>query len=153
MEVGLCEEQLNQVDILLQLDVWLLVVGKVLQWVGEVEWDLDKVDSMIWLLFNDVQIFKDGWYLQGEQMYCRVYCLYECLVVICIEYNFWLKVGVVVFVIQVIQVILQRCFELEDFILCYLQDLLVWVEENQYCVDGVEWGVDLFSVEVQLGSY
>ena len=35
----------------------------------------------------------------------------------------------------------------------YLQDLLAWVEENQRRVDGAEWGVDLPSVEAQLGSH
>lgn len=57
---------------------------------------------------------------------------------------------------QVTQVTLQsvqRRPELEDSTLRYLQDLLAWVEENQHRVDGAEWGVDLPSVEAQLGSH
>lgn len=57
---------------------------------------------------------------------------------------------------QVTQVTLQstqRRPELEDSTLRYLQDLLAWVEENQRRMDGAEWGVDLPSVEAQLGSH
>lgn len=43
--------------------------------------------------------------------------------------------------------------ELEDSTLRYLQDLLAWVEENQRRLDSAEWGVDLPSVEAQLGSH
>jgi plectin len=35
------------------------------------ERDLDKADGMIRLLFNDVQLLKDGRHLQAEQMYRR----------------------------------------------------------------------------------
>lgn len=52
-------------------DVRLLAAGKVPQRAGEVERDLDKADSMIRLLFNDVQTLKDGRHPQGEQMYRR----------------------------------------------------------------------------------
>lgn len=47
----------------------------------------------------------------------------------------------------------QRRPELEDSTLRYLQDLLAWVEENQRRIDSAEWGVDLPSVEAQLGSH
>ncbi|XP_070488400.1 plectin isoform X31 [Equus przewalskii] len=156
MEAGLCEEQLNQADALLQSDVRLLAAGKAPQRAGEVERDLDKADSMIRLLFNDVQTLKDGRHPQGEQMYRRVYRLHERLVAIRTEYNLRLKAGVAAPVTQVTQVTLQstqRRPELEDSTLRYLQDLLAWVEENQRRVDGAEWGVDLPSVEAQLGSH
>ncbi|XP_063499078.1 plectin isoform X14 [Symphalangus syndactylus] len=156
MEAGLCEEQLNQADALLQSDVRLLAAGKVPQRAGEVERDLDKADSMIRLLFNDVQTLKDGRHPQGEQMYRRVYRLHERLVAIRTEYNLRLKAGVTAPATQVTQVTLQsvqRRPELEDSTLRYLQDLLAWVEENQHRVDGAEWGVDLPSVEAQLGSH
>lgn len=52
-------------------DVRLLAAGKAPQRAGEVERDLDKADSMIRLLFNDVQTLKDGRHPQGEQMYRR----------------------------------------------------------------------------------
>uniref|UniRef100_A0A7N4NYR6 Plectin n=1 Tax=Sarcophilus harrisii TaxID=9305 RepID=A0A7N4NYR6_SARHA len=139
MESSLCEEQLNQADALLQLDIRLLTSGKAPQHAGEVERDLDKADGMIRLLFNDVQTLKDGRHPQGEQMYRRVYRLHERLVAIRTEYNLRLKAG--------------RRPELEDVTLRYLQDLLAWVEENQRRLDGAEWGVDLPSVESQLGSH
>ncbi|XP_059528490.1 plectin isoform X5 [Myotis daubentonii] len=156
MEAGLCEEQLNQADALLQSDVRLLAAGKVPQRAGEVERDLDKADNMIRLLFNDVQALKDGRHPQGEQMYRRVYRLHERLVAIRTEYNLRLKAGVAAPVTQVTQVTLQttqRRPELEDSTLRYLHDLLAWVEDNQRRVDGAEWGVDLPSVEAQLGSH
>ncbi|KAM6226045.1 plectin-like, partial [Porphyrio hochstetteri] len=71
MESGLCEEQLNQADALLQADLRLLGAGKPAQKAAEVERDLDKADGMIRLLFNDVQSLKDGRHPQGEQMYRR----------------------------------------------------------------------------------
>ncbi|XP_051827331.1 plectin isoform X25 [Antechinus flavipes] len=151
MESSLCEEQLNQADALLQLDIRLLTSGKAPQHAGEVERDLDKADGMIRLLFNDVQTLKDGRHPQGEQMYRRVYRLHERLVAIRTEYNLRLKAGVPV--TQVSPVGSQRRPELEDVTLRYLQDLLAWVEENQRRLDGAEWGVDLPSVESQLGSH
>ncbi|KAB1258003.1 Plectin [Camelus dromedarius] len=140
MEAGLCEEQLNQADALLQSDVRLLATGKAPQRAGEVERDLDKADGMIRLLFNDVQTLKDGRHPQGEQMYRRVYRLHERLVAIRTEYNLRLRSA-------------PRHPELEDATLRYLQDLLAWVGENQRRVDSAEWGVDLPSVEAQLGSH
>ncbi|XP_010218287.1 PREDICTED: plectin, partial [Tinamus guttatus] len=93
MESGLCEEQLNQADTLLQSDIRLLNAGKAPQKAAEVERDLDKADAMIRLLFNDVQALKDGRHPQGEQMYRRVYRLHERLVAIRTEYNLRLKSG------------------------------------------------------------
>lgn len=52
-------------------DVRLLASGKAPQRAGELERDLDKADSMIRTLFNDVQTLKDGRHPQGEQMYRR----------------------------------------------------------------------------------
>uniref|UniRef100_A0A673VIB2 Plectin n=1 Tax=Suricata suricatta TaxID=37032 RepID=A0A673VIB2_SURSU len=141
MEAGLCEEQLNQADSLLQSDIRLLAANRPPQRAAEVERDLDKADSMIRLLFNDVQTLKDGRHPQGEQMYRRVYRLHERLVAIRTEYNLRLKAGVA------------ARPKLEDASLRYLQDLLAWVEENQRRVDGAEWGGDLPSVEAQLGSH
>ncbi|XP_063120282.1 plectin isoform X22 [Rattus norvegicus] len=153
MEAGLCEEQLNQADSLLQSDIRLLASGKAAQRAGEVERDLDKADGMIRLLFNDVQTLKDGRHPQGEQMYRRVYRLHERLVAIRTEYNLRLKAGVGAPVTQVTLQSTQRRPELEDSTLRYLHDLLAWVEENQRRIDGAEWGVDLPSVEAQLGSH
>ncbi|XP_053786026.1 plectin isoform X17 [Desmodus rotundus] len=153
MEAGLCEEQLNQADALLQSDIRLLAAGKGAQRAGEVERDLDKADGMIRLLFNDVQTLKDGRHPQGEQMYRRVYRLHERLVAIRTEYNLRLKAGVAAPVTQVTVQTTQRRPELEDSTLRYLQDLLAWVEDNQRRVDSAEWGVDLPSVEAQLGSH
>lgn len=85
-----------------------------------------------------------------------MYRLHERLVAIRTEYNLRLKAGVAAPVTQVTQVTLQttqRRPELEDSTLRYLQDLLAWVEDNQRRVDGAEWGVDLPSVEAQLGSH
>ncbi|XP_006830820.1 PREDICTED: plectin isoform X3 [Chrysochloris asiatica] len=149
MESGLCEEQLNQADALLQADIRLLLAGKAPQRSAEVERDLDKADNMIRLLFNDVQTLKDGRHPQGEQMYRRVYRLHERLVAIRTEYNLRLKAGA-----PVTQSMPRpRDTELESSTLRYLQDLLAWVEENQRRVDGAEWGVDLPSVEAQLGCH
>ncbi|KAM4865074.1 plectin isoform 14-T14 [Thomomys bottae] len=153
MEAGLCEEQLNQADALLQSDIRLLASGKAPQQAGEVGRDLEKADGMIRLLFNDVQTLKDGRHPQGEQMYRRVYRLHERLVAIHTEYNLRLKAGVVPPVTQVTLQSTQRRPELEDSTLRYLQDLLAWVEENQRRVDSAEWGVDLPSVEAHLGSH
>ncbi|XP_075405259.1 plectin isoform X9 [Tenrec ecaudatus] len=153
MESGLCEEQLNQADALLQADFRLLVAGKAPQRAGEVERDLDKADGMIRLLFNDVQTLKDGRHPQGEQMYRRVYRLHERLVAIRTEYNLRLKGGAPVTPSVAPSAARARDPELESSTLRYLQDLLAWVEENQRRVDSAEWGVDLPSVEAQLGSH
>ncbi|XP_030076215.1 LOW QUALITY PROTEIN: plectin [Microcaecilia unicolor] len=152
MESGLCEEQLNQADALLQSDIRLLNMGKQPQQSAEIERDLDKADGMIRLLFNDVQALKDGRHPQGEQMYRRVYRLHERLVAIRTEYNLRLKSGSP----QITQVTLtsQRARpEMDDASLRYLQELLSWVEENQRRINSAEWGVDLPSVESHLGSH
>lgn len=84
---------------------------------------------------------------------CRVYRLHERLVAIRTEYNLRLKSGSAP-VTQVSVAVTQRPRqELGDVTLRYLQDLLVWVEENQSRISAAEWGVDLPTVESQLGSH
>ncbi|KAM6288811.1 LOW QUALITY PROTEIN: plectin [Aegotheles albertisi] len=150
MESGLCEEQLNQADALLQADMRLLEAGKAPQKAGEVERDLDKADAMIRVLFNDVQSLKDGRHPQGEQMYRRVYRLHERLVAIRTEYNLRLKAGAVAVAVAPVQ---RARPEQDEAPLRYLQDLLGWVEENQRRLEGAEWGADLPTVEAHLGSH
>ncbi|XP_077208971.1 LOW QUALITY PROTEIN: plectin-like [Paroedura picta] len=153
MESGLCEEQLNQADTLLQSDIRLLNAGKAPQKSGEIERDLDKADAMLRLLFNDVQALKDGRHPQGEQMYRRVYRLHERLVAIRTEYNLRLKSGSAPIAQATLPVTQRPRPELEDVTLRYLQDLLAWVEENQRRISAAEWGIDLPTVEAQLGSH
>ncbi|MCJ8746168.1 hypothetical protein PDJAM_G00138660 [Pangasius djambal] len=162
MESGVCEEQLNQVETLLQTDVRLLGAGKPVQHAAEIETDLDKAENMIRLLFNDVQLLKDGRHLQAEQMYRRVYRLHERLVNLRSEYNLRVKSGVTVSQVPLTQVSMspnlqqspQRARpELDEVTLRYIQDLLAWVEENQRRMDTSEWGADLPSVESHLGSH
>ncbi|MEQ2172080.1 hypothetical protein GOODEAATRI_017340, partial [Goodea atripinnis] len=172
MESGVCEEQLNQVETLLQMDVRMMSSGKPAQHIAEVEADLEKAEGMIRFLFNDVQLLKDGRHLQAEQMYRRVYRLHERLVNIRSEYNLRLKSGVTTAQIPVTQMpmtqipmtqvhtaqVLQQSSsrvhpELDEVTLRYVHDLLGWVEENQRRVDEGEWGSDLPNVETQLGSH
>ncbi|NWX01119.1 PLEC protein, partial [Caloenas nicobarica] len=153
MESGLCEEQLNQADTLLQSDIRLLNAGKAPQKAAEVERDLDKADAMIRLLFNDVQTLKDGRHPQGEQMYRRVYRLHERLVAIRTEFNLRLKSGVPAAVTVAAPLAQRPRAELDEATLRYLQDLLGWVEENQRRLAVAEWGVDLPTVESQLGGH
>ncbi|NXT33545.1 PLEC protein, partial [Pelecanoides urinatrix] len=153
MESGLCEEQLNQADTLLQSDVRLLNAGKPPQKVAEIERDLDKADAMIRLLFNDVQTLKDGRHPQGEQMYRRVYRLHERLVGIRTEYNLRLKSGAPAAAAVTVPLGQRPRQELDEATLRYLQDLLAWVEENQRRLGAAEWGMDLPTVESHLGSH
>ncbi|XP_027142352.1 plectin a isoform X4 [Larimichthys crocea] len=164
MESGVCEEQLNQVESLLQTDVRMLSSGKPAQHTAEMEADLEKAEGMIRLLFNDVQLLKDGRHLQAEQMYRRVYRLHERLVNLRSEYNLRLKSGVTITQIPMTQIqtsqvkVLQQAPmrvrpELDEVTMRYIQDLLGWVEENQRRVDDGEWGSDLPTVESQLGSH
>ncbi|XP_047239989.1 plectin a isoform X2 [Girardinichthys multiradiatus] len=165
MESGVCEEQLNQVETLLQMDVRMMSSGKPAQHIAEVEADLEKAEGMIRFLFNDVQLLKDGRHLQAEQMYRRVYRLHERLVNIRSEYNLRLKSGVTTAQIPMTQVhtAQEDCTleqsssrvhpELDEVTLRYVHDLLGWVEENQRRVDEGEWGSDLPNVETQLGSH
>ncbi|KAM4028108.1 plectin isoform 6-T6 [Anomaloglossus baeobatrachus] len=154
MESGLCEEQLNQADALLQTNIRLLNAGKPLQRAGDIERDLDKADAMIRILFNDVQALKDGRHPQGEQMYRRVYRLHERLVAIRTEYNLRIKSGASQVITQVTHVTQQSVRQdMDEVTLRYLQDLLGWVEENQKRINTAEWGSDLPSVESQLGSH
>ncbi|KAI4899265.1 hypothetical protein NFI96_019042 [Prochilodus magdalenae] len=162
MESGVCEEQLNQVETLLQTDMRSLGAGKPIQHAAEIEADLDKAENMIRFLFNDVQLLKDGRHLQAEQMYRRVYRLHERLVNLRSEYNLRLKSGVTVSQVpltstsvgQTLQQSPQRVRpELDEVTLRYIQDLLAWVEENQRRIDTSDWGADLPAVESQLGSH
>ncbi|XP_053347946.1 plectin a isoform X1 [Clarias gariepinus] len=162
MESGVCEEQLNQVETMLQRDVRSLGAGKPVQHAAEIETDLDKAENMIRLLFNDVQLLKDGRHLQAEQMYRRVYRLHEHLVNLRSEYNLRVKSGVTVSQVPLTQVSMSPSLqqspqrarpELDEVTLRYIQDLLAWVEENQRRMDSAEWGADLPSVESHLGSH
>ncbi|XP_062291982.1 plectin a [Scomber scombrus] len=162
MESGVCEEQLNQVETLLQTDVRMLSSGKPAQHTAEMEADLEKAEGMIRFLFNDVQLLKDGRHLQAEQMYRRVYRLHERLVNLRSEYNLRLKSGVTTTQIPMTQIhtaqVLQQAPmrvrpELDEVTMRYIQDLVAWVEENQRRVDDGEWGSDLPNVESQLGSH
>ncbi|KAL7883790.1 hypothetical protein SRHO_G00014480 [Serrasalmus rhombeus] len=162
MESGVCEEQLNQVEALLQTDMRSLGAGKPVQHAAEIEADLDKAESMIRILFNDVQLLKDGRHLQAEQMYRRVYRLHERLVNLRSEYNLRLKSGVTVSQVPLTQMSMTQTLqqspqrvrpELDEVTLRYIQDLLAWVEENQRRIDGSDWGADLPAVESQLGSH
>lgn len=56
---------------LLLQDTRLLSAGKPPQHAAEMEADLEKAEEMIRLLFNDVQLLKDGRHLQAEQVYRR----------------------------------------------------------------------------------
>lgn len=49
----------------------MLSSGKPARHTTEMEADLDKAEARIRLLFNDVQLLKDGRHLQAEQMYRR----------------------------------------------------------------------------------
>ncbi|KAK2844197.1 hypothetical protein Q5P01_010856 [Channa striata] len=152
MESGMCDDQLNHLDSLLQTDIRLLNAGKPPQHTAEVERELDKADNTIRLLFNDVQILKDGRHPQAEQMYRRVFRIHERLVNLRSDYNLRLKSGV-----TSVQVSSQKSSfgrpEMDDVTLRYVKDLLEWVEENQRRIEEAEWGSDLPSVESQLGSH
>uniref|UniRef100_A0A8V5GLM5 Uncharacterized protein n=1 Tax=Melopsittacus undulatus TaxID=13146 RepID=A0A8V5GLM5_MELUD len=144
MESGLCEEQLNGADALLQSELRLLEGGRDPQKVLEVERDLDKADGMIRTLFGDVQCLKDGRHPQGEQMYRRVYRLHERLVSIRTEYNLRLKSGVPAPVVTAAP---------SDPALRYLQELRDWVSDNRRRVTTAGWGMDQPSIEALIGSH
>ncbi|KAM3873606.1 plectin-like [Diretmus argenteus] len=156
-ESVMCEEQLNHLETMLQTDIRLLNAGKPAQHTAEVERDLDKADGMIRLLFNDVQLLKDGRHQQAEQMYRRVYRLHERLVNLRSDYNLRLKTSVTTAQATMTQSTQQSAMkvrpELDDVTLRYTQDLLAWVEENQRRIDEAEWGSDLPTVESHLGSH
>uniref|UniRef100_A0A668UTU6 Plectin b n=1 Tax=Oreochromis aureus TaxID=47969 RepID=A0A668UTU6_OREAU len=156
-ESGMCDEQLAHLETLLQTDIRLLNAGKPAQHAAEVERELDKADNVIRLLFNDVQVLKDGRHPQAEQMYRRVYRLHERLVNLRTDYNLRLKSAVTTAQVPLTQSVQQTSIkgrpELDDVTLRYVQDLLAWVEENQRRIDNAEWGSDLPSMESQLGSH
>ncbi|KAM8869603.1 plectin isoform 21-T24 [Spinachia spinachia] len=150
MESGTYDGQLSHLETLLQTDIRLLNAGKPAQHTAEVERELDKADNAIRLLFNDVQILKDGRHPQAEQMYRRVYRLHERLVNLRTDYTLRLKSAVKI--TQAPQTQFVRP-EQDDRTIRYAKDLLAWVEENQLRIDEAEWGSDLPSVESQLGSH
>ncbi|NXC38023.1 PLEC protein, partial [Penelope pileata] len=152
MESGLCEEQLNQADALLQSELRLLAAGKAPQHAAELERDLEKADAMLRALFGDVQALKDGRHPQGEQMYRRVYRLHERLVALRTEHSLRLRAGTPGTAVTAVTMAARARAEPEDAALRYLQELLAWVEENQRRLAAAEWGADLPSVEGQLGA-
>ncbi|XP_024917402.1 plectin isoform X7 [Cynoglossus semilaevis] len=156
MESGLCNDQLSHLETLLQTDIRLLSSGKPAQHTAEVERELDKADKMIRLLFNDVQILKDGRHPQAEDMYRKVFRIHERLVNLRSDYNLRLKSAVVpsqANLSSIQQSTTRVRPEMDDVTLRYVQDLLAWVEENQLRIDEAQWGSDLPSVESQLGSH
>ncbi|MED6232062.1 hypothetical protein ATANTOWER_019856, partial [Ataeniobius toweri] len=155
MESGLCDDHLSHLDSLLQKDIALLNAGKPAQHTAEVDRELDKAENTIRLLFNDVQILKDGRHPQAEQMYRKVYRIHERLVNLRSDYNLRLKVSTVQVPITQSQqsTSMKVRPELDDVTLHYVQDLLAWVEENQRRIEKAEWGSDLPSVESQLASH
>uniref|UniRef100_A0A8C5EJQ2 Plectin-like n=1 Tax=Gouania willdenowi TaxID=441366 RepID=A0A8C5EJQ2_GOUWI len=156
MESGVSEDQLNHLETLLQTDIRLMIAGKPPKHTAEVERELDKADKVIRLLFNDVQVLKDGRHPQAEQMYRRVYHLHERLVNLRSDYNLRLKSTVTTEQVSLKssqQSTMKVRPELDDVTLRYVQDLLAWVEENQHRIDEAEWGTDLPTVESQLGSH
>lgn len=87
-----------------------------------------------------------------------MYRLHERLVAIRTEYNLRLKSGVTVTTVPAAAAVggqqQQRPrAEAEEAPLRYLQDLLAWVEENQRRLAAAEWGMDLPTVEAQLGGH
>ncbi|XP_062256096.1 plectin-like isoform X5 [Platichthys flesus] len=156
MESGVWDEQLSHLETLLQTDIRLLNAGKPAKHTAEVERELDKADKMIRLLFNDVQLLKDGRHPQAEQMYRKVYHIHERLVNLRSDYNLRLKSSMTISHTHLVssqQSTMKLRPELDDVTLRYVKDLLAWVEENQRRIDDAEWGSDLPSVESQLGSH
>ncbi|XP_042369969.1 plectin-like, partial [Plectropomus leopardus] len=153
MESGACDDQLNHLETLLQTDIRLMNAGQPPKHTAEVERELDKADNVIRLLFNDVQVLKDGRHPQSEQMYRRVYRIHERLVNLRSDYNLRLKTSVTTTKAPIQHTTIKVRPEMDDVTLRYVKDLLAWVEENQLRIDEAEWGSDLPSVESQLGSH
>lgn len=66
----------------------MLSSGKPAQHMTEMEADLEKAEARIRLLFNDVQLLKDGRHLQAEQMYRRCKRKYSShLILLAYKYN------------------------------------------------------------------
>ncbi|KAM8847464.1 plectin isoform 13-T14 [Synchiropus picturatus] len=157
MESGRYGNQLDHLEALLQTDIRLINAGKPAQHTAEIQSELDKADNVIRLLFNDVQVLKDGRHPQADPMYRRVFSLHERLVNLRSDYNLGLKSTVAI--AQAHQMGSQQRPssksrpEMDDVTLRYVQDLLAWVEENQHRIDEAEWGSDLPSVESHLGSH
>uniref|UniRef100_A0A669QKT4 Calponin-homology (CH) domain-containing protein n=1 Tax=Phasianus colchicus TaxID=9054 RepID=A0A669QKT4_PHACC len=141
-EAGLCEEQLNQADALLQAELRLHAAGKAAQRTAELQRDLEQADAMLRALFADVQALKDGRHPQGEQMYRRVYRLHERLVALRSEHALHATAAAAT--------LRTRAEQEEAAALRYLQELQRWVEENLRRMETAEWGADAPGVEAQL---
>ncbi|XP_038652429.1 plectin-like [Scyliorhinus canicula] len=153
-ESSLCEEQLKHSDTLLKSDIRLVNLGKPAQNTAVLEHDLDKSDSLIRSLFNDVQTLKDGRHPQAEQMYRRVFRLHEFLVTIRTDYSLRFKSAVQPAIQQVlVPTQSTSSTAMDGATLKYIQDLLEWIEENQRRLEAAEWGVDLPTVQSQLGGH
>ncbi|XP_059496941.1 plectin-like isoform X6 [Stegostoma tigrinum] len=158
-ESNTCEEQIKQSDAMLKSDIRLLNAGKTPQNVAVLEHDLDKSDSLIRSLFNDVQTLKDGRHPQAEQMYRRVFRLHEFLVTTRTEYTLRFKSGVQQPITSTTVITQTRLSPskaspaMDGVALKYIQELLEWIEENQRRLDVAEWGVDLPTVQSQLGAH
>ncbi|XP_015706789.1 plectin-like, partial [Coturnix japonica] len=144
-EAGLCEEQLNQADALLQAELRLHAAGKASQRTAELQRDLEQADAMLRALFADVQALKDGRHAQGEQMYRRVYRLHERLVALRSEHALHAAAAA-----NAAATLRPRAEQEEAAALRYVQELQRWVEENMRRVEGAEWGEDAPAVEAQL---
>ncbi|XP_078085939.1 plectin-like isoform X6 [Mustelus asterias] len=153
-ESNLCEDQLKKSDTLLKSDIRSVNAGSPAQNTAVLEHDLDKSDSLIRSLFNDVQTLKDGRHPQAEQMYRRVFRLHEFLVTIRTDYSLRFKSGAQP-PIQSVTVLSQSKSSpvMDGATLKYIQELLEWIEENQRRLDAAEWGVDLPTVQSQLGGH
>ncbi|XP_072911338.1 plectin-like isoform X5 [Hemitrygon akajei] len=150
---NVCEEQLKHADSLLKADIRLANAGKAPTNTAVLEHDLDKVDGLIRSLFNDVQSLKDGRHPQAEAMYRRVFRLHEFLVATRTDYSLRFRSGVQT-ALQVPSVSTAKVgLAVDGAALQYIQDLLLWVEENQRGLDVAEWGVDLPTVQSNLGSH
>ncbi|XP_067882338.1 LOW QUALITY PROTEIN: plectin-like [Heterodontus francisci] len=153
-ESSVCEEQLKQSDTILKSDIRLLNAGKQAQNTAVLEHDLDKADSLIRILFNDVQTLKDGRHPQAEQMYRRVFRLHEFLVATRTDYSLRFKSGAQPPIQSITLLPTSKASPAMDgATLKYIQDLLEWIEENQRRLEVAEWGVDLPTVQSQLGGH
>ncbi|CAJ1061993.1 plectin isoform X13 [Xyrichtys novacula] len=154
METGRSTDQITLLENLLQTDIRLKNAGKPCQHTAEIERELNKADNMIRLLFNDVQLLKDGRHPQAEEMYRRVYRVHERLVNLRGDYNINLKQDTAsVIKGQAPSLSSKGRSDMDDVTLHYVQDLLAWVEDNQQRLDKAEWGSDLPTVESHLGSH
>ncbi|XP_069771273.1 LOW QUALITY PROTEIN: plectin-like [Narcine bancroftii] len=152
-ESDICEGQLKNSDNLLKADIRLVNAGKPPTSSALLEHDLDKADSMIRILFNDVQTLKDGKHPQAEAMYRRVFRLHEFLVATRTDYSLRFKSGLQTATRAMTVSTSKVSLATDAATLQYAQDLLLWIEENQRGIDEAEWGVDLPTVQSNLGAH